>query len=118
MAAAAARTPSDPADRPHVPVLLEALLRAVAPVEGVWLDGTFGAGGYARGLLEAGASRVIGVDRDPTVFELARGWAPEWGERLVLVQGRFSELDRIAAEHAGGPLSGVVLDLGVSSMQL
>lgn len=99
---------------PHVPVLLRPLLAAVAPVGGVWLDGTFGAGGYARGLLEAGADRVIGVDRDPSVFEMARDWAPVYGDRLRLVRGTFSNLDRLAGE----PLDGVVLDLGVSSMQL
>ncbi|MGN7869803.1 16S rRNA (cytosine(1402)-N(4))-methyltransferase RsmH [Paracoccus sp. 22332] len=98
----------------HVPVLLNPLLRAVAPVAGVWLDGTFGAGGYARGLLAAGAGRVIGVDRDPLVFEMAAGWAGEYGDRLRLVAGTFSDLDSLAGE----PLDGVVLDLGVSSMQL
>ncbi|WP_294928196.1 16S rRNA (cytosine(1402)-N(4))-methyltransferase RsmH [uncultured Paracoccus sp.] len=99
---------------PHVPVLLGPLLRAVAPVEGLWVDGTFGAGGYARGLLEAGAQAVIGIDRDPTVLALARGWMGEYGDRLRLEQGVFADLDRIA----GGPVDGVVLDLGVSSMQL
>lgn len=99
---------------PHVPVLLAPLLRAVAPVEGVWLDGTFGAGGYARGLLEAGAERVIGIDRDPAVFAMAADWAAIHGKRLRLVEGRFSDLDRLAGE----PVDGVVLDLGVSSMQL
>ena len=99
---------------PHVPVLLRPLLAAVAPVQGVWLDGTFGAGGYARGLLEAGAARVIGVDRDPAVFDMARAWAGAYGDRLRLVQGTFDQLDT----HAGEPLDGVVLDLGVSSMQL
>lgn len=99
---------------PHVPVLLAPLLAAVAPVEGRWLDGTFGAGGYARGLLAAGAAEVIGVDRDPLALEMAAGWAAEYGPRLRLVAGNFAELD----EHAGGPLDGVVLDLGVSSMQL
>ncbi|KKK84454.1 hypothetical protein LCGC14_2783190, partial [marine sediment metagenome] len=79
-----------------------------------WLDGTFGAGGYARGLLAAGADEVIGVDRDPMVFEMAAPWADEHGDRLRLVEGTFSELDT----HADGPLDGVVLDLGVSSMQL
>ncbi len=108
--AAAART--DDA-RPHIPVLLRALLAAVAPVRGTWLDGTFGAGGYARGLLEAGAQKVIGVDRDPLALEMARDWAGEYGERLTLVQGVFSRMD----EYASG-LDGVVLDLGVSSMQL
>lgn len=111
MAATARATPSD---SPHIPVLLRPLLQAVAPVEGRWLDGTFGAGGYARGLLDAGADEVIGVDRDPAVFEMAEEWAGGYGDRLKLVQGTFSRLD----EHAGGPLDGVVLDLGVSSMQL
>ncbi|WP_212523588.1 16S rRNA (cytosine(1402)-N(4))-methyltransferase RsmH [Actibacterium sp. MT2.3-13A] len=109
---AAAASPSD--DRPHIPVLLRPLLAAVAPVRGLWLDGTFGAGGYARGLLEAGAERVIGVDRDPAVFEMARDWAAAYGDRLVLVEGTFSRLDTYSDE----PLDGVVLDLGVSSMQI
>ncbi|WP_145105623.1 16S rRNA (cytosine(1402)-N(4))-methyltransferase RsmH [Cereibacter sediminicola] len=100
--------------RPHIPVLLRPLLAAVAPVSGVWLDGTFGAGGYARGLLEAGADRVIGVDRDPLALEMAQDWAGAYGDRLRLVAGTFSQLDR----YAGEPLDGVVLDLGVSSMQL
>ena len=99
---------------PHIPVLLRPLLQAVAPVEGDWLDGTFGAGGYARGLLEAGAARVTGVDRDPLALEMASAWAGEYGDRLRLVAGNFSELDL----HADGMLDGVVLDLGVSSMQL
>ncbi|MBL3574095.1 16S rRNA (cytosine(1402)-N(4))-methyltransferase RsmH [Rhodovulum sulfidophilum] len=105
---------SAPADPPHIPVLLRPLLEAVAPVSGLWLDGTFGAGGYSRGLLEAGADRVIGVDRDPSVADLAASWSAGWGDRLQLVEGVFSELDR----HAEAPLDGVVLDLGVSSMQL
>jgi 16S rRNA (cytosine1402-N4)-methyltransferase len=99
---------------PHIPVLLDAILEACAPVEGLWLDGTFGAGGYAKGLLEAGAERVIGVDRDPLALDLARDWAADYGDRLTIVQGTFSELDT----YAGEPLDGVVLDLGVSSMQL
>lgn len=99
---------------PHVPVLLQPLLRAVAPVSGDWLDGTFGAGGYARGLLDAGADMVIGVDRDPTVFDMAQGWAGQYGDRLRLVEGVFADLDRLADRK----LDGVVLDLGVSSMQL
>lgn len=99
---------------PHIPVLLRPLLAAVAPVAGDWLDGTFGAGGYARGLLAAGAARVTGVDRDPLALEMAAEWAGDYGDRLRLVAGNFSELD----EHAGGLLDGVVLDLGVSSMQL
>jgi len=102
-----------PAREPHIPVLLQPLLAAVAPVEGLWLDGTLGAGGYARGLLEAGADRVIGIDRDPLALEMA-GWAKPYGDKVRLVQGTFSSLDLLAGE----PLDGIVLDLGVSSMQL
>ncbi len=99
---------------PHVPVLLGPLLAGVSPVTGVWADGTFGAGGYTRGLLDAGATRVIAIDRDPLAFRLAEAWAGAYGDRLVLRPGTFSQLDALAGE----PLDGVVLDLGVSSMQI
>lgn len=99
---------------PHLPVLLDPILRRCAPVRGIWIDGTFGAGGYARGLLAAGAEKVVGIDRDPAVFALARPWAARHGPALELVAGKFSDLDRLA----GRPADGVVLDLGVSSMQL
>ncbi|MEM6340303.1 MAG: 16S rRNA (cytosine(1402)-N(4))-methyltransferase RsmH [Pseudomonadota bacterium] len=109
--AAAAAAMSDAA--PHIPVLLRPLLAAVAPVTGRWLDGTFGAGGYTRALLDAGADQVIAVDRDPKAFDLARDWARTYGERLIQQPGVFSRLDDYAQD-----LDGVVLDLGVSSMQL
>ncbi len=99
---------------PHIPVLLTPLLAAVAPVSGLWLDGTFGAGGYTKGLLAAGADCVIGVDRDPLALQMAAPWAGEYGDRLRLVAGNFSDLDT----YAGELLDGIVLDLGVSSMQL
>ncbi len=100
-------------DAPHIPVLLRPLLEAVAPVSGLWIDGTFGAGGYARGLIEAGADHVIGIDRDPMAHEMAAEWLDQYDGRISLVQKNFSELDQVA-ENADG----VVLDLGVSSMQL
>lgn len=99
---------------PHVPVLLRPLLAAVAPVTGVWIDGTLGAGGYTRGLLEAGAARVYGIDRDPLALEMAEEWGAEFGDRLQPRHGTFSDMDELAGE----PVDGVVLDLGVSSMQL
>ncbi|RVV98677.1 16S rRNA (cytosine(1402)-N(4))-methyltransferase RsmH [Mesobaculum littorinae] len=105
---------SSDAAAPHVPVLIGAILDHAAPIAGRWLDGTFGAGGYTRRLLDAGAETVVAVDRDPSVFDMARDWAPAYGDRLRMVEGQFSDLDT----HAGGPLDGVVLDLGVSSMQL
>jgi 16S rRNA (cytosine1402-N4)-methyltransferase len=101
-------------DSPHVPVLIQAILRECAPIAGVWLDGTLGAGGYTRELLQAGAAKVIGIDRDPLALEMAAAWAAPYGDRLRLVSGTFSDLDTLAGE----PLDGVVLDLGVSSMQL
>ena len=109
MAAAASSHPT----ASHTPVLLRPLLAAVAPVTGTWLDGTFGAGGYTRGLIEAGAERVIAVDRDPLAFEMAADWAKAYGDRIVMQQGVFSKMDEYAQD-----LDGIVLDLGVSSMQL
>lgn len=109
MSAAASSSSTDP----HIPVLLAPLLRAVAPVAGVWVDGTFGAGGYARGLIEAGAEKVIGIDRDPLAHEMASTWLGEFGGRIELHRANFAEMDEIAAG-----VDGVVLDLGVSSMQL
>jgi 16S rRNA (cytosine1402-N4)-methyltransferase len=99
---------------PHVPVLLQPILAAAAPVSGVWLDGTFGAGGYATALLDAGAARVIGIDRDPAAHAMTAPLVAALGGRLRMVRDTFSNL----AEAAGEPLDGVVLDLGVSSMQL
>jgi len=109
---ASSETPQPSA--PHVPVLLRPLLAAVAPVSGVWVDGTLGAGGYARGLLQAGADHVIGIDRDPLAIAMAAAWSQPWPGRVTVVQGVFSQLDTLA----GALVDGVVLDLGVSSMQL
>jgi 16S rRNA (cytosine1402-N4)-methyltransferase len=99
---------------PHLPVLLGSILSLCAPIRGVWVDGTFGAGGYARGLLAAGADRVIGIDRDPLAHQMAQAWLADYADRLTLRLGTFSDLDELAGE----PVDGVVLDLGVSSMQL
>mgnify|MGYP005851971887 CR=1 FL=1 len=106
----------------HVPVLLPEALAALAPDDGhwggAWLDGTLGGGGYTRALLEAGAERVVAVDRDPSAIARARAWAGGYGDRLTLVEGRFGDLDRIAEAAGAAPLRGVALDIGVSSMQL
>ena len=98
---------------PHIPVLINSILKACGPIEGRWLDGTFGAGGYTKQLLDAGADHVMGVDRDPLAFELADPWVGDYGDRITLQQGVFSRMDEYAQD-----LDGVVLDLGVSSMQL
>jgi len=103
---------------PHIPVLLAPILDAISPIGGIWLDGTFGAGGYTRALLEGGADKVLAVDRDPEVFERAQSWAGEFGDRLVLIAGEFSDLDALSAAEGVALLDGVVLDIGVSSMQI
>jgi 16S rRNA (cytosine1402-N4)-methyltransferase len=106
--------PDNP-DGPHLPVLLAEVLEALAPLEGARiLDGTFGAGGYSRALLEAGAE-VIAIDRDPSVVRHAAALSANFPERFRFVSGRFYELDTLAGEQ---PVDGVVLDIGVSSMQL
>ena len=104
----------DPDRAPHIPVLIGSIMNTVGPIAGHWLDGTFGAGGYARALLEAGAASVIGVDRDPLALEMAQDWLPSYGARLRLQAGNFAQLD----SYSDVLLNGIVLDLGVSSMQL
>jgi 16S rRNA (cytosine1402-N4)-methyltransferase len=96
---------------PHIPVLIGPLIAACSPISGTWLDGTFGAGGYTQRLLDAGADKVIGVDRDPAVFKMAQ-WAVD-NPAVELVEDTFSNLDAVASD-----LDGIVLDLGVSSMQI
>ncbi len=97
----------------HIPVLLAEVLAALSPRPGeTIIDGTFGAGGYTRAILEAGAS-VIAIDRDPDAIEAGKPMEQEFAGRLTLVQAPFSTLDR-HIESADG----VVLDIGVSSMQL
>ncbi|MHB2167571.1 16S rRNA (cytosine(1402)-N(4))-methyltransferase RsmH [Alsobacter sp. R-9] len=104
----------------HVPVLLREVLEALSVGSGgTYCDGTFGAGGYTRGILGAAPDvRVVAIDRDPDAIAGGADLVAEAAGRLALVKGRFGDLDRIAAEAGLAPLDGVVLDIGVSSMQL
>ena len=105
---------------PHVPVLLDEVLAALAPAPGaVVVDATFGAGGYTRRLLDAGAT-VHAFDRDPDAIAGARAW-PETREtppRLVLHPRRFSEMVEALKQVGISQIDGVAMDVGVSSMQL
>ena len=102
----------------HVPVLLREVVGALAPTTGdLIVDGTFGAGGYASALLAEGAE-VLAIDRDPTAIAAGQALVDASAGRLTLVSGRFSELDAIAAARHPGGVDGVVLDIGVSSMQI
>jgi len=102
----------------HVPVLLEDVVAALSPADGeVYLDATYGGGGYARAILEAANCTLVGVDRDLDAIARAEAFA-EREPRLIPRLGRFGELDALAAEAGCPALDGVVLDLGVSSFQL
>ncbi|RYE88028.1 MAG: 16S rRNA (cytosine(1402)-N(4))-methyltransferase RsmH, partial [Hyphomicrobiales bacterium] len=99
---------------PHVPVLLAEVLAALQPLSGARIvDGTFGAGGYSRALLEAGAS-VIAIDRDPSVAPHVERLSADFPKTFEFIAGEFAALDQLVTQ----PVDGVVLDIGVSSMQL
>jgi len=95
------------------------VLEHLAPSRGgVFVDGTVGLGGHARAVLEAGASRLLGIDRDPAAVELARERLREFGERARVVHGDYRQLPAILDREGLSAVDGILLDLGVSSMQL
>jgi len=103
---------------PHIPVLLAEAVAALAIEPGeVHVDATFGAGGYTRAMLAAGA-RVIAFDRDPTAHAAAQPLLAEAGERLTLIEAPFSAMAHELAARGIEAVDGVVMDIGVSSMQL
>jgi 16S rRNA (cytosine1402-N4)-methyltransferase len=104
---------------PHIPVLGPPALQFLK-VEpgGIYIDGTFGAGGYTRAILGAADCRLIAIDRDPTAIALGADLVAQSQGRLTLVEDRFSNLDRVANDAGYEAVDGVVLDVGVSSMQL
>ena len=111
-------SPAAPAGLGHVPVLLNEAMEALEPRAGaLYVDGTFGGGGYARALLERGA-RVIALDRDPSAIRAGETLKASSGGRLELTQARFGEVDEVAKRLGVDAVDGVVLDIGVSSMQL
>ncbi len=102
----------------HIPVLVAEVLEALAVRPGgVYLDGTFGAGGYSRAILERGG-RVIAVDRDPDAIARGAAMVEAYPGRLTLLRGRFGDLDALARQAGVERLDGATLDIGVSSMQI
>jgi 16S rRNA (cytosine1402-N4)-methyltransferase len=85
---------------------------------GVYIDGTFGAGGYSRAILEAANTQVIAIDRDQNAVAESAGLVQAASGRLTVAEERFSALDRVAEKFGHQQVDGVVLDIGVSSMQL
>jgi len=103
----------------HVPVLLDEVLTALSPRDNaLYIDGTFGAGGYTRAILSAAECRVLGIDRDPNVRPVGEDLKRASGGRFVLVEAPFSAMRDVVADAGGVQVEGIVLDLGVSSMQL
>jgi 16S rRNA (cytosine1402-N4)-methyltransferase len=103
----------------HIPVLCAPVLAALAPrAGGRYVDGTFGAGGYAIAVLEAADCLVHGIDRDPDALAIGRELARRFPGRLDLIEGRFGDMDSLLSARGVARVDGVALDLGVSSMQL
>jgi 16S rRNA (cytosine1402-N4)-methyltransferase len=103
----------------HIPVLGPRAVEFLAVHDGgLYIDATFGAGGYARAILAAADCRVIGIDRDQSAIARGADLVPASGGHLLLVQERFSALAKVAREAGHDAVDGVVFDLGVSSMQL
>ena len=101
-------------EAPHRPVMVEEVVQLLAGAE-VVVDMTLGAGGHAEALLDAGVAEIVGVDRDPEALAIATERLRRFGDRVRVVQARFSEVDE---DDVGGAAGGMLFDLGVSSMQL
>ncbi len=105
--------------QPHIPVLLREVVEALAPRDGgIYVDGTFGRGGYSRAILESARAYVIGIDRDPEAIEAGQALVRAFGQRLRLIQGTFGNMRELLAKENVASVDGVALDLGVSSPQL
>ena len=99
----------------HVPVMRDEVMTALAPRDdAIYIDGTFGGGGYTRALLTRAKCKVIAIDRDPEAIARGAALAEEFESRLTLIEGAFSEMDGLA----GIAVDGIALDLGFSSFQL
>ena len=104
---------------PHRPVMLDEMLDWLAPKDnGVYIDGTFGAGGYSRAILRAADCHVFAIDRDPSTKRFAEKLEQEFPDRFIWLLGNFSDMCSLVAMHGVHEADGIVLDLGVSSMQL
>jgi 16S rRNA (cytosine1402-N4)-methyltransferase len=103
----------------HIPVLLQEVLAALAPKHGARIiDGTFGAGGYSAAILDAVDCEVLAIDRDPTAIAAGASAVAARKGRLTLAEGQFGALQSIAEAHGWEKVDGIVLDIGVSSMQI
>lgn len=105
--------------RPHIPVMLDEVLDVLQPRNGgLYVDGTFGAGGYTTAILEAADCAVLAIDRDPNAVLRGRALETKFAGRLTLIEGCFGDMQRLVTALGHEAVDGVVLDVGVSSMQL
>jgi 16S rRNA (cytosine1402-N4)-methyltransferase len=103
----------------HVPVMMNEVLHALGPQDGeVYVDGTFGAGGYSRAFLESADCTVIAIDQDPRAEDRAAKLSEDFGSRFIFVHGRFGDALEIVNKAGFEKVDGFVLDVGVSSMQI
>ncbi len=104
---------------PHIPVMLDEVLHALEPRDGaMYIDGTFGAGGYSRGILSAANCQLIGIDRDPAVQPVATQLVQASGGRFSFAEAPFSAMGEVLGSRGIDRVDGIVLDIGVSSMQI
>jgi len=114
-----AHSAAPPVTARHRPVLLAEVMRLLAPRDGgIYVDGTFGAGGYSRAILETADCRVWGIDRDLRAIAEGAHLAHHFADRLTLIEGRFGEMQSLLADDGLRRADGIALDLGISSMQL
>ncbi len=103
----------------HVPVMVSEAMKYLAPKDGeIYIDGTFGAGGYSRAILQSADCQVFAIDRDPDVEIFAEKLGQEFPSRFNLILGNFADMAELLVGRGVEKVDGVVLDLGVSSMQL
>ena len=103
----------------HKPVMCEEVLSILKPSDGcVYLDGTLGAGGHSRKILESADCSVIGIDKDPTAIELCRDLEKQYGNKFLSINGSFGNLSQHLNSIGINKIDGILLDLGTSSMQL
>mgnify|MGYP001385950075 FL=1 len=103
----------------HKPVMCEEVLSILNPSDGcVYLDGTLGAGGHSRKILESADCSVVGIDKDPTAIELCRDLEKQYGNKFLSINGSFGNLSQHLNSIGINKIDGILLDLGTSSMQL